>query len=114
MHPARSPWVVTFSLLVVSGGAGADTPVQRQDLVAAQRQLEAVERLVERTSASATVVPGERYHFDYPRLLADLARVRVGIEHFLSPVRAQPREPNELSGHYRIEPKPAPRPEDKS
>ncbi|MBF3224681.1 RAQPRD family plasmid, partial [Pseudomonas aeruginosa] len=44
-----------------------------------------------------------RYHFDYPRLLADLARVRAGIQFHLTPSRAQPRDPSELAGDYRTE-----------
>ncbi|HGW5377049.1 TPA: RAQPRD family integrative conjugative element protein [Pseudomonas aeruginosa] len=95
--------VVVASLLAMAGNVLAAPPAQRQDLAAAQRQIEALERLVEHSSAMASVAPGERYHFDYPRLLADLARVRAGIEQFLSPSRAQPREPDELGGQYRAE-----------
>lgn len=87
----------------MAGSALANPPAQRQDLVAAQRQVEALERLVQQSSEEALPAPGERYHFDYPRLLADLARVRAGIEQFLSPSRAQPREPDELGGQYRAE-----------
>jgi RAQPRD family integrative conjugative element protein len=78
-------------------------PAQRQDLAAALRQLDALERFVAQSAANAPSVPGGRYHFDYPRLLADLARVRAGIEDHLTPSRAQPRDPHTLAAHYRIE-----------
>lgn len=104
--------VALASLLAMAGNVVAAPPAQRQDLVAAQRQLKALERIVENSSTAASVAPGERYHFDYPRLLADLARVRAGIEQYLTPSRAQPRESDELDGQYHAES--APQREDKS
>ncbi|KGA43405.1 RAQPRD family integrative conjugative element protein [Pectobacterium brasiliense] len=83
--------------------AHADTSAQRQELAAALRQLDALERFVAQSASRAPTVPGERYHFDYPRLLDDLARVRTGIQFHLSPSRAQPRDTTELSSHYRQE-----------
>lgn len=87
----------------LSQAAHADTPAQRQELAAALRQLDALERLVAQSAATAPPEPGERYHFDYPRLLGDLARVRAGIQSHLVPSRAQPRDPAQLSGDYRQE-----------
>ncbi|MEI7228680.1 RAQPRD family integrative conjugative element protein [Pectobacterium carotovorum] len=81
----------------------ADTPAQRQELAAALRQLDALERFVAQSASRAPTVLGERYHFDYLRLLDDLARVRAGIQFHLSPSRAQPRDATELSSHYRQE-----------
>ena len=105
--------VPTFLLTALLMGqlpmALAEPPAQRQELAAALRQLDALERTVTHSAAHAPVRPGERYHFDYPRLLADLARVRAGIQSYLVPSRAQPRDPAELAGDYRVEP-PAPPP----
>jgi len=95
--------LVTVLLLGQSPMARAETPVQRQELAAALRQLDALERTVAHSAAHAPVIPGERYHFDYPRLLADLARVRAGIQAHLTPSRDQPRDPAELAGDYRTE-----------
>ncbi len=95
--------LVTALLLGQSPMARAETPVQRQELAAALRQLDALERTVAHSAAHAPVIPGERYHFDYPRLLADLARVRAGIQAHLTPSRDQPRDPAELAGDYRTE-----------
>lgn len=84
---------VTALVLGQSPMALAESPAQRQELVAALRQLDALERTVADSAAHAPIQPGERYHFDYPRLLADLARVRAGIQFHLTPSRAQPRDP---------------------
>jgi RAQPRD family integrative conjugative element protein len=94
------------SLLAIAGAplsAWADAPMQRQELAAALRQLQALERLIETSAVSTPIEPGQRYHFDYPRLLADLARVKAGLQDYLTPARAQPRDPAELAGQYRRE-----------
>lgn len=53
--------------------------------------------------AGASATDSERYFFDYPRLHQDLQRMRQGVQGYLSPSRAQPRDPAELSGAYRTE-----------
>ncbi|AXL70969.1 RAQPRD family integrative conjugative element protein [Pseudomonas aeruginosa] len=87
--------------LCLAGHAGADdaTP-EHARLAAALRQLDSIERLVAQQAAQP---PDERarYHFDYGRLTADLERVRSGIRDYLTPSRAQPRDPAELLGDYR-------------
>ncbi|MEG7168371.1 RAQPRD family integrative conjugative element protein, partial [Pseudomonas aeruginosa] len=40
-------------------------------------------------------------HFDHARLREDLQRVRAGIQDYLTPPRAQPRDSVELAGDYR-------------
>jgi RAQPRD family integrative conjugative element protein len=44
--------------------------------------------------------PGKRFFFDYQRLAGDIARIRHGLEDYLTPSRAQPRDTVELSGQY--------------
>lgn len=95
---------LTLALLLglcFSGHASADdaTP-EHARLAAALRQLDSIERLVAQQAAQA---PDERarYHFDYGRLAADLERVRNGIRDYLTPSRAQPRDPAVLLGDYR-------------
>ncbi|MBK9427200.1 MAG: RAQPRD family integrative conjugative element protein [Gammaproteobacteria bacterium] len=83
--------------------AHAGTPAQRQELAAALRQLEALERFFAQSAANAPTAAGERYHFDYSRLLDDLARVRAGIQFHLAPSRAQPRDDAVIGGDYRAE-----------
>lgn len=102
-------FLVTALLTGPSPMARAETPAQRQELTAALRQLDALQRTVAHSAAHTPITPGERYHFDYPRLLADLARVRSGIQAHLTPSRAQPRDLAEMAGEYRTErPMPAP------
>lgn len=105
--------LVTTLMAGLPPTARAETPAQRQELAAALRQLGALERTVAHSAARTPLAPGERYHFDYPRLLADLARMRAGIQDHLTPSRAQPRDLSELAGDYRIEraPQEAPTPE---
>ena len=109
-HRGVPIFLVTALLLGQSPMALAESPAQRQELVAALRQLNALERTVADSAARAPIQPGERYHFDYPRLLADLARVRAGIQAHLTPSRAQPRDPSELASDYRTERSASPSP----
>jgi RAQPRD family integrative conjugative element protein len=82
--------------------AAADEALERSELAAALRQLDAFERLIGQGEAAQTgSAHASRYHFDYARLSADLARMRAGIEGYLTPERAQPRDPAELLSHYR-------------
>ena len=80
----------------------ADTASEQVRLAAMLRQLDSIDRLAE-LGASEPVQAGVRYHFDYARLRNDIARMRAGIEEYLSPRRAQPRDPEALSGDYRHE-----------
>lgn len=102
-HRGVPTFLVTALLLGQSSMALAESPTQRQELVAALRQLDALKRTVAGGAAHASIQPGERYHFDYPRLLADLERMRTGIQAHLTPSRAQPRDLFELAGEYRTE-----------
>lgn len=95
--------VLTLTLLGLSlaGHVSADdaTP-EHARLAAALRQLDSIERLVAQQAAQPQDEHA-RYHFDYGRLAADLERVRDGIRDYLTPTRAQPRDPAELLGDYR-------------
>lgn len=87
--------------LCLAGHASADdaTP-EHARLAAALRQLDSIERLVAQ-QAEQPPDARARYYFDYSRLAADLERVRGGIRDYLTPSRAQPRDPAELLGDYR-------------
>ncbi|GHH49831.1 hypothetical protein GCM10009090_09850 [[Pseudomonas] boreopolis] len=80
--------------------AAADDGIEREQLAALVRQIDLIDRLAEHAAHTA---PQERarYHFDHARLREDLQRVRAGIQDYLTPPRAQPRDPVELSGDYR-------------
>ena len=100
-----SAWPSLAVLLAVSFSAlqpavAADgVAMEREQLTALARQLDLIDRLAEH---AANTAPQERarYHFDYGRLHADLQRVRAGLQDYLVPQRAQPRDPVPLAGDY--------------
>ena len=84
--------VLLAVLLSAMQPAIADDTPEREQLAALARQLDLIDRLAEHAAHTA---PQERarYHFDYARLRADLKRVRAGLQDYLVPQRAQPRDP---------------------
>lgn len=77
-----------------------DPELHRRGLASALHQLELLDRFVATVASTHQPPPDERYHFDHIRLREDLLRVRAGIQDYLSPSRAQPREPEPLVGDY--------------
>lgn len=75
---------------------------EQSQLAVMLRQLTTLEETAHR-SAQIVDEPGKRYSFDYQRLTDDIARIRHGLKDYLSPTRAQPRDPVELSGNYTTE-----------
>lgn len=95
------------ALISVSGGisvtpaaqaAGASEQANIEVMI---RQLNALEDSARR-SATIASEPGQRYYFDYERLAGDIQRVRHGLQEYLAPSRAQPRDPAELTGKYTL------------
>lgn len=76
---------------------------EQDQLSLVQRQLDIIERLATQAEAASTAEPVERYRFDYLRLSQDIQRIRHGVQGYLSPSRAQPRDPSELVGEYRLD-----------
>ena len=72
-----------------------------------QQQLDTIERLATRAHTNSMSEPNERYRFDYSRLIQDIQRIHQGVLDYLSPSRAQPRDPGELTGDYRLDTSPA-------
>ena len=85
---------------VVHAYAG-DTASESAHLAAIERQLDTIDRLATQ-SEQLPDSDGTHEHFDYTRLHADIARVREGIQDYLSPRRPLPRDPSALVGHYRV------------
>ncbi|EGH26553.1 hypothetical protein PSYMO_35904, partial [Pseudomonas amygdali pv. mori str. 301020] len=50
------------------------------------RQLNSLEAVAQR-SVDLPQDPAQRYHLDYPRLASDIARIRQGLQDYLSPSR---------------------------
>lgn len=82
--------------------ASATSTSERSNLGVILRQLIVLEETTNQSSQIA-IEPSQRYSFDYQRLAEDIARIRHGINDYLSPHRAQPRDPVELSGSYTME-----------
>lgn len=88
--------IATCSQVQIAAATSASEHTHLETMI---RQLNALEDTARR-SAKVEDEPGKRFYFDYPRLAGDIARIRIGIENYLSPTRAQPRDPVELSGKY--------------
>ena len=99
----RTACAVLACLLLGSAPViAADSSLEREHLAALSRQLDMLDRLAEH-GAGLPRQEGSRYHFDYARLREDIERVRAGIRDYLTPQRAQPRDPVTLVGGYRRE-----------
>lgn len=96
---AALPLAFVLSSAALHPAHAADDAPERERLAALVRQIELADRLTER-AASTTQQQRTRYHFDYERLRADLQRVRTGLQDYLVPQRAQPRDPVPLTGDY--------------
>ncbi|WP_223542738.1 RAQPRD family integrative conjugative element protein [Pseudomonas sp. BF-RE-26] len=96
-----------LSLAIVHGSSYAASAHEQDQLSLIQRQLDTIERLATRAEVASTAEPDDRYRFDYPRLTQDIQRIRHGVQGYLSPSRAQPRDPIELVGDYRLDTPPA-------
>ena len=101
--PCRRVPALALALIIALAGASpasaGDATAEHEQLAALARQLDLIDRLAEHAAHTA---PQERarYHFDYARLRADLKRVRAGLQDYLVPQRAQPRDPVPMAGDY--------------
>ena len=95
--------LLLFSLAIVDGSSYAASAHEQEQLSLVQQQLDTIERLAARAETTNRSEPDERYRFDYPRLTQDIQRIRHGVQDYLSPSRAQPRDPIELVGNYRLD-----------
>jgi RAQPRD family integrative conjugative element protein len=116
MAPNRTKSMQTvaalFSVLLVPATWFAPSALGADDLERAQlahllRQLDQLERSAAYSETLSRGDVGRRYHFDYARLQRDIERVRSGIQQYLAPSRAQPRDPAALLGDYRRDAKPS-------
>lgn len=98
-RPFRQALPLTLCLLCTAGAYAQDS-AEQTELTAMVRQIDWMQHIAAQ-KASPQSDTRSRYHFDYQRLSADLIRIRAGIHDYLTPERAQPRDPLELDGHYR-------------
>ncbi|MBU0563202.1 MAG: RAQPRD family integrative conjugative element protein [Gammaproteobacteria bacterium] len=103
LPPCRRVPALALALIIALAGASpasaGDAAAEHEQLAALARQLDLIDRLAEH-AASTTPQARARYHFDYARLRADLTRVRTGVQDYLVPQCAQPRDPVPLAGDY--------------
>lgn len=101
--PCRRVPALALALIIALAGASpasaGDATAEHEQLAALARQLDLLDRLAEHAANTAPQARA-RYHFDYARLRADLKRVRAGLQDYLVPQRAQPRDPAPLAGDY--------------
>lgn len=102
-----------FSRVIGGGLLGlsllATLPAQaseKDELASTQRLLDQAQASLERARvAAAQADPAERgrFYFDYLRATTDLNTMQAGIDHYLTPSRAQPRYTGAVTGQYRRE-----------
>ncbi|MDA8454289.1 hypothetical protein M4R22_05900 [Acidovorax sp. GBBC 3334] len=100
--PVYLPLCGVLAVVFLCGGtapAHADPALEREQLASAIRLLDQVDR-IGRAPEATEAVQRARYHFDHARLRSDVERVRAGISSYLTPRRAQPRDPSSLAGTY--------------
>ncbi|ACL73924.1 plasmid conserved hypothetical protein RAQPRD [Thioalkalivibrio sulfidiphilus HL-EbGr7] len=99
--------LLAIPLLAFQASVFAGDATEPERLAVLMRQLDMLDRLAEH-SERLPKQDASRYHFDYARLREDIERVRSGIRDYLTPQRAQPRDPTTLIGDYRQEAEDAP------
>lgn len=87
-----------LSAMLLAGPVYAAPTTEQASLALMLTQLNHIESTLQRAQA-----PAERFFFDYTQAYADIGTIRTGIEHYLTPARAQPRHIIPLSGRYRLE-----------
>ncbi|PVB76040.1 conjugal transfer protein [Salmonella enterica subsp. enterica serovar Legon] len=96
--------IITIAIsLFITNSALAAPLTEREELTLTFNQLTQIEASLHRAQQSARTGINERYYFDYPRIHSDITTLRSGIEHYLTPARAQPRDTATLVGQYREE-----------
>jgi len=91
--------VIAVSTLILASPAQADGDGERAALARLLHEIAVLEPLVREAQSQAD--PDARIHFRYDWLLADLTRVRSGIQDHIDSPRAEPREVTPLRGDYR-------------
>lgn len=87
-------WLLLVLLLLDSNGAplAREPDIEHAQLATVLRQLNALERHADNNAALPHPISA-RYHFDYLRLREDIQRIRSGVQSYLTPLHAQPRDP---------------------
>lgn len=93
--------LITLCALMTSASSLATAnEAEREQLASLLRQLDLLTHSIEHYAVFPSSEDRPRYCFDYNRLRTDISRVRAGIEGYLTPERAQPRDDILLFGDY--------------
>ncbi|MFJ4346338.1 RAQPRD family integrative conjugative element protein [Pseudomonas sp. NPDC089401] len=94
-------WLLLSVLLIDGIGTlpASASDIERAQLATVLRQLDALERHADNSAALSHPIAA-RYHFDYLRLREDIQRIRSGVQDYLTPQRAQPRDLAPMLGEY--------------
>ncbi|WP_228744745.1 MULTISPECIES: integrative conjugative element protein, RAQPRD family [Enterobacterales] len=98
-HNRRVPGITGLVLLTFLASAAAQAS-EKDELASVQRQLDEVQASLERArvvAAQADPADRGRFFFDYRQATSDLNTIRSGIDRYLEPSRAQPREPSSVA-----------------
>ncbi|WP_279716399.1 RAQPRD family integrative conjugative element protein [Chelonobacter oris] len=85
--------VFVLSLGLISTGIHAS---EQEQLAQAIKQLDAAQLSLQRARQAAHISAKSREYFDYSAAQRDINTVKHGIQHYISPSRAIPRNPNAL------------------
>lgn len=77
---------------LLSTQAVAGEVFEREQLSLILKQVKNAQRITVAAREKITPTDTERFWFDYERLERDLKKIQLGIEHYMTPNRAQPRE----------------------
>lgn len=99
--------VMAWATAALLAPLAANAVDESSQLALVLRQLDAIDRMAQHNAAQTRTTPS-RYYFDYQRLHLDIQRVRQGVQDYLSPPRAQPRDAMELIADYRDQQEPTP------
>ena len=102
----KIPSFLVLSGLLLTGSISVAHAAEQDNLALLLSQLRLLDATLQRAEKQAIVATDLRFYFDYPQAHADIQAMRNGIEHYLTPSRAQPRQVLPLAGTYRQERKP--------
>lgn len=77
---------------VLAPVASASEAFEREQLALLLKQIENAKKITAQAHQKITPSETDRFWFDYERLERDLQRIQHGVEHYMTPHRAQPRE----------------------
>ena len=90
-----------IAMLMTTGHAYASSEAfEREQLMLIQKQLHNAELLLKNAQKNITPNETTRFWFDYQRLEKDLQQIQLGVQNYLSPHRAQPRDSYDIARSY--------------